>query len=70
MPRSLCIHGKFTAHKATKVKELIESTEVELIFLSPYSPGFNPIENCWLKIKKYLQTQKSLNSRGLNTSYQ
>ncbi|MGP0127944.1 MAG: transposase [cyanobacterium endosymbiont of Rhopalodia musculus] len=70
MSRSLCVHRKFTAHKATKVRELMESVGVELIFLSPYSPDFNPVKNCWSKIKEYLQTQEYLNYRSLNISYQ
>lgn len=37
------------AHKATKVKELIESVGAKVVFLSPYSPDFNPIENCRFK---------------------
>ncbi|NEP75884.1 MAG: hypothetical protein F6K25_30505 [Okeania sp. SIO2G4] len=26
-----------------------------MLYLSPYSPEFNPIENCWSKIKEYLR---------------
>ena len=34
------------AHKATEVREATESVGARVIFLSPYSPDFNPIENC------------------------
>lgn len=35
------------AHKAIEVKEAIESVGARVVFLSPYSPDFNPIENSW-----------------------
>jgi hypothetical protein len=31
-------------HKSERVRELIERTGVELLYLPPYSPDFNPIE--------------------------
>ena len=43
------------AHKATEVREAIELVGARVEFLSPYSPDFNPIENCWSKIKEFLR---------------
>ncbi|GFE71918.1 transposase [Chroococcus sp. FPU101] len=34
-------------HKVKKIQELLESAGAKVIYLSPYSPDFNPIENCW-----------------------
>jgi len=31
-----------------------------LIFLPPYSPEFNPIENFWAWLKRYLRSKLSL----------
>ena len=45
------------AHKAIKVREIIESVGASVKFLSPYSPDFNPIENCWFSLKEFLRTQ-------------
>ena len=47
------------AHKATIVREAIESVGARVVFLSPYSPDFNPIENCWSKLKQYLRSVES-----------
>lgn len=47
------------AHKAIEVKEAIESVGARVVFLSPYSPDFNPIENSWSKIKEYLRCHKA-----------
>jgi transposase len=42
-------------HKGELVKNKIEATGAELIFLPPYSPEFSPIENMWSKIKTSLR---------------
>ena len=47
------------AHKATKVRVAIESVGASVKFLPPYSPDFNPIENCCSSLKEFLRTQES-----------
>ncbi len=47
------------AHKVAGIKQLIEATGAELIYLPPYSPDLNPIEKCWSKIKTYLRKAKA-----------
>ena len=34
-----------SSHKRPKVRDLIEATGAHLLYLPPYSPDFNPIEN-------------------------
>ena len=43
-------------HKASGVLEMIESAGAELLYLPPYSPDFNPIENMWSKVKQHLRS--------------
>jgi DDE superfamily endonuclease len=40
------VMDNLSAHKAQRVRELIEAKGCELIYLPPYSPEFNPIEIC------------------------
>lgn len=47
------------AHKVKGIKELIEATGAQLIYLPPYSPDLNPIEKCRSKIKTYLRAAKA-----------
>ena len=44
------------AHKVNGVRTIIEERGAHLIYLSPYSPDFNPIENSWSKVKEYLRS--------------
>jgi len=43
------------AHKGQKVRELIEERGCWLLYLPPYSPDFNPIEEAFSKIKGALR---------------
>jgi transposase len=38
-------------HKGERVRELIEERGCELVFLAPYSPDLNPIEEAFSKVK-------------------
>ena len=42
-------------HLGENVRELIEGAGAHLLYLSPYSPDFSPIENCWSKLKSILR---------------
>lgn len=43
------------AHKGAAAREVIEATGARLLFLPPYSPDFNPIENAFSKLKALLR---------------
>ncbi len=44
---------------------MIEATGAGIIFLPPYSPEFNPIENIWAKVKNYLRKVTISNTEEL-----
>jgi transposase len=45
------VMDNLTAHKGERVRELIEQRGCEHLYLPPYSPDFNPIEEAFSKIK-------------------
>lgn len=45
-------------HNSKKVKKVIEELEINVVYLPPYSPDFNPIEKMWSKIKSILRKLK------------
>jgi transposase len=49
------VMDNLSAHKGERVRELIEAKGCELIYLPPYSPDFNPIEQAFSKLKSYLR---------------
>jgi transposase len=56
-PGACVVMDNFTSHKVAGVQEAIEAAGARLVYLSPYSPEFNPIENCWSKIKTFLRSK-------------
>lgn len=42
-------------HKHQDTKKLIESVNCNLLYLPPYSPDFNPIEQKWSHVKNYVK---------------
>lgn len=49
------VMDNLSAHKGERVRQLIEGEGCELIYLPPYSPDFNPIEQAFSKLKSYLR---------------
>ena len=43
-PGQIVVMDNLSAHKAERVKELIEECGCEVLYLPPYSPDLNPIE--------------------------
>ena len=39
------------AHRTYRVRELVEARGADLLFLPPYSPDLNPIEEAFSKVK-------------------
>lgn len=51
----IVIADNLSSHKAVEARALIEEAGCQLLFLPPYSPDFNPIEEMWSKIKEDLR---------------
>jgi transposase len=49
------VMDNLSAHKGSRVRKLIESKGCQLLYLPPYSPDFNPIEEAFAKIKALLR---------------
>ena len=47
------------------MRDLIEATGAHLLYLPPYSPDFNPIENMFSKLKALLRKAAERNVEGL-----
>ena len=49
------VTNNLTAHTGEKVRELIEERGCKLLYLPPYSPDLNPIEEAFSKVKALLR---------------
>jgi transposase len=54
-PGQIIVMDNLSSHKGERVRELIEERGCELIYLPPYSPDLNPIEETFAKLKALLR---------------
>lgn len=60
----LIVMDNASFHKSEETREIIETNGHTLLFLPPYSPDLNPIENYWAiikaKLRKIIQNYNNL----------
>ena len=54
----IVIMDNMRTHHSKEVKRIIEELKINVVYLPPYSPDFNPIEKMWSKIKSVLRKLK------------
>ena len=67
-PGQVVIMDNLSAHKVAGVRELIEATGARLLYLPPYLPDLNPIEQAWSKLKQILRSLKARTLAALETA--
>lgn len=56
-PSDVVVMDNLPTHKASGVRRAIEKTVARLVFLPPYSPDMNPIENAFSRLKALLRAK-------------
>jgi transposase len=54
-PGQMVVMDNLSSHKGSRIRELIEGRGCELMYLPPYSPDLNPIEEAFSKLKALLR---------------
>ncbi len=62
---AIVVMDNLAAHKTAAVRERFAKAGVELRYLPPYSPDFNPIELMWSKVKTALRAAKARSHEDL-----
>ncbi len=61
----MVILDNFRTHHAKRVREEAEKLNISLVYLPPYSPDLNPIENVWKSVKRVISEKSPLNVEEL-----
>ena len=61
----IVVMDNLSAHKGERVRELVESMGCKLLYLPPYSPDLNPIEEAFSKIKGILRKAEARSREAL-----
>jgi transposase len=64
-PGQIVVMDNLSAHKGERVRELIEQRGCELVYLPPYSPDFNPIEQAFSKVKDLMRRAEARTREAL-----
>ena len=64
-PGDIVILDNLGSHKGAGVRAAIEAAGASLLYLPPYSPDFNPIENAFAKLKAMLRKAAARTVEGL-----
>ena len=56
-PGDIVIMDNLGSHKGAGIRPAIEAAGASLLYLPPYSPDFNPIENAFAKLKALLRKE-------------
>ena len=58
-----------STHHASRIEEVAQECGAEVIWLSPYSPDFSPIEMMWSKIKGAMRAAKARTREELEQAF-
>ena len=64
-PGDIVVMDNLGSHKGAGVRAAIEAVGANLLYLPPYSPDFNPIEQAFAKLKAGLRTAAERSLDGL-----
>jgi transposase len=67
-PGDIVVMDNLSSHKGPRARQLIEAAGARLLFLPPYSPDFNPIENAFARLKALLRKAAERTLDGLWTA--
>ena len=59
------VMDNLSAHKGGRVREIVEGAGCELVYLPPYSPDLNPIEEAFSKVKGLMRRAEARTREGL-----
>ena len=64
-PGQVVVMDNLSAHKGGRVREIVEGAGCELLYLPPYSPDLNPIEEAFAKLKGRLRAAAARSREAL-----
>ena len=52
---AVLVMDNLSAHKVKGIEEMLQAAGAKVVYLSPYSPEFNPIEHLWWELKAFVR---------------
>ena len=64
-PGDVVVLDNLSAHKVPGIREAVEAVGAKLLYLPPYSPDLDPIEQLFAKLKALLRKAAERSAEGL-----
>jgi transposase len=65
-PGDVVVMDNLSAHKVKGIDALLRARGARPLYLPPYSPDLNPIEQAWSKFKQFLRAAKARSQQALD----
>jgi transposase len=62
----IIVLDNLAAHRASRIEKIVTECGGRVLWLSPYSPDYSPIEKMWSKLKSYLRKVKARTQQELD----
>lgn len=69
-PGDIVVMDNLSSHKGVRVSALITAVGARVLYLPPYSPDLNPIENAFSKLKQLIRSAEHRSREALWTDMQ
>lgn len=63
-PKSVLVMDNASIHRSARVEQLCAQAGVKLVYLPPYSPDLNPIEEFFAELKAFIKTSWKVYESG------
>jgi len=64
---AVVVMDNLPAHKVKAIAPLLEAVGAKVLYMSPYSPEFNPIEHWWSQLKAFLRKFSPTTAQRVDT---
>jgi transposase len=68
LPGTTLVMDNLSAHKSRHIEDALKKAGINLLYLPPYSPDFNPIEPMWAKVKNSVRGDKPRTTEELDNA--
>lgn len=68
-PGDIVVMDNLSSHKVDGVRQAIEASGAHLLYLPPYSPDLNPIEQLFAKLKAFLRKTAARSFAALSDAF-
>jgi transposase len=68
-PKSILVMDNASFHRTDRIQQMCDARGVKLIYLPPYSPDLNPVEEFFAELKSFIKKQWDFYARNSELNF-